>query len=177
MGIDTTRTKVLAFVLGSAWAGVAGGLHGHFIQGLYPNDFTFLQSIDVVVVVVLGGTGSLTGSVVTAALLRIIENVLRTFPGATTVLYLFVCGSAWAAWPPFAGRRRAWALRFGTSLIGLTLLVVAGSDWMHTRIVFLRGVLYALLLILLMLNRPQGLLGKSELSVTGVWRRLRRATT
>jgi branched-chain amino acid transport system permease protein len=164
MGIDTTRTKVLAFVIGSAWAGIAGGLHGHFIQGLYPNDFTFLQSIDVVVVVVLGGSGSLTGSVVTAALLRIVENVLRTLPGAATVLYLFVCLGAWAAWGRFRGRRWRWVLQFGALVVALTVLFVFGDDWMRGRIAFLRGVLYALLLVLLMLNRPQGLLGKTELS-------------
>jgi branched-chain amino acid transport system permease protein len=164
MGIDTTRTKVLAFVIGSAWAGIAGGLHGHFIQGLYPNDFTFLQSIDAVVVVVLGGAGSLTGSIVTAALLRIVENVLRTLPGAATVLYLFVFLGAWAAWGRSAGRRGRWALQFACITLALTLLLVLGDDWMRSRIAFLRGVLYALLLVLLMLNRPQGLLGKSEVS-------------
>ena len=175
MGINTTRTKVLAFVIGSAWAGIAGGLHGHFIQGLYPNDFTFLQSIDVVVVVVLGGTGSLTGSVVTAALLRIVENVLRTLPGASAVLYLFILGGAWASWSKFEGRRRAWVIQFGSFIIGLTILLVLANSWMVARIAFLRGVLYALLLILLMLNRPQGLLGKSELSFAGLRRRLSRA--
>lgn len=175
MGIDTTRTKVLAFVIGSAWAGIAGGLHGHFIQGLYPNDFTFLQSIDVVVVVVLGGTGSLTGSVVTAALLRIVENVLRTLPGASAVLYLVILGGAWASWSKFEGRRRAWVIQFGSFLVGLTILLVLANSWMVARIAFLRGVLYALLLILLMLNRPQGLLGKSELSWSGLRRRLSRA--
>ena len=174
MGIDTTRTKVLAFVIGSAWAGIAGGLHGHFIQGLYPNDFTFLQSIDVVVVVVLGGSGSLTGSVVTAALLRIVENVLRTLPGAMTVLYLFVVLGAWAAWGRNRGRRLRWAVQFGAITVALTLLFVFGDDWMRGRIAFLRGVLYALLLVLLMLNRPQGLLGKSEFSLD--WLRRRRRT-
>jgi branched-chain amino acid transport system permease protein len=175
VGIDTTRTKVLAFVIGSAWAGIAGGLHGHFIQGLYPNDFTFLQSIDVVVVVVLGGSGSLTGSIVTAALLRIVENVLRTLPGAATVLYLFVLLGAWASWGRFHGRRRRWVLQFAAIGLALTALLVFGDDWMRSRIAFLRGVLYALLLVLLMLNRPQGLLGKSELSLAGLWRRRARA--
>jgi len=174
MGIDTTRTKVMAFVIGSAWAGIAGGLHGHFIQGLYPNDFTFLQSIDVVVVVVLGGSGSITGSVVTAALLRIIENVLRTLPGAAVVFYAFLVAGAFLARPHYVGRRRAWLLRFGAYAVALTLLLLLGSDWMRTRIAFLRGAMYALLLILLMLNRPQGLLGKSEISWSGARRWLAR---
>jgi len=175
MGIDTTRTKVLAFVIGSAWAGIAGGLHGHFIQGLYPNDFTFLQSIDIVVVVVLGGTGSITGSVVTAGLLRIIENVLRTLPGAATVLYLFVLGGAAAAYARFRARRLLWVVQFGGCAVVLTVLLIVAHDWIQMRIAFLRGVLYALLLILLMLNRPQGLLGKSELSFAGLRRRFSRA--
>jgi len=170
MGIDTTRTKVLAFVIGSAWAGVAGGLHGHFIQGLYPNDFTFLQSIDVVVVVVLGGSGSITGSVVTAALLRIVENVLRTLPGAAVVFYAFLVGGALFARPRYRGRTRALLLRFGSYALALTLLLLLASDWMRMRIAFLRGAMYALLLILLMLNRPQGLLGKTEISWTAARR-------
>jgi branched-chain amino acid transport system permease protein len=175
MGIDTTRTKVLAFVVGSAWAGVAGGLHGHFIQGLYPNDFTFLQSIDVVVVVVLGGSGSITGSVVTAALLRIVENVLRTLPGAAAVFYLFILMGAAFAWPRFRGRRTAYVLRFASYAVALTLVLLLADDWLRTRIAFVRGALYAVLLVLLMLNRPQGLLGKSEIRWAGIrpfWQRL-----
>jgi len=174
MGVDTTRTKVLAFVIGSAWAGLAGGLHGHFIQGLYPNDFTFLQSIDVVVVVVLGGNGSLTGSVVTAALLRIVENVLRTLPGAATVFYLFIVGGAALSWSKSKARRGAFFLKFAVYLIGLTLMLVFMHDWLQSRIAFLRGALYAFILIVLMLNRPQGLLGRHELDFGGLLRRLRR---
>jgi branched-chain amino acid transport system permease protein len=181
MGIDTTRTKVLAFVLGSAWAGVAGGLHGHFIQGLYPNDYTFLQSVDVVVVVVLGGGGSITGSVITAALLRIIENVLRTLPGAAVVFYGLIAVGAALSYPKYRDRPRALVLRFGSYALVLTLLLLLAGDWMRMRIAFLRGALYALLLILLMLNRPQGLLGQSELSWAGLRRvlrpRLRRPAT
>jgi branched-chain amino acid transport system permease protein len=175
MGIDTTRTKVLAFVIGSAWAGLAGGLHGHFIQGLYPNDFTFLQSIDVVVVVVLGGNGSLTGSVVTAALLRIVENVLRTLPGAATVFYLFIGAGAALSWKKHQGHRGAFLLKFAAYLLALTLALIFLHDWLQSRIAFLRGALYAFILIVLMLNRPQGLLGRHELNFGKLLRRKRRA--
>jgi branched-chain amino acid transport system permease protein len=174
MGINTTAVKVLAFVIGSAWAGVAGGLHGHFIQGLYPNDFTFLQSIDVVVVVVLGGIGSITGSVVTAALLRVVENVLRSLTGAAVVFYLFVLIGAVLSYPRLARRRGLFAVQFGGYLLLLTLALVFASDWLSERIAFLRGALYALLLILLMLNRPQGLLGKSEIGLGPLQRWLAR---
>ena len=174
MGVDTTRTKVLAFVIGSAWAGLAGGLHGHFIQGLYPNDFTFLQSIDVVVVVVLGGNGSLTGSVVTAAVLRIVENVLRTLPGAATVFYLFILGGAALSWSKSRARRGVFLVRFAVNLVGLTLVLIFMHDWLESRIAFLRGALYAFILIMLMLNRPQGLLGRQELDFGRLLRRLRR---
>jgi len=175
MGVDTTRTKVLAFVIGSAWAGLAGGLHGHFIQGLYPNDFTFLQSIDVVVVVVLGGNGSLTGSVVTAAVLRIVENVLRTLPGAATVFYLFILGGAALSWSKSRARRGVFLVKFAVNLVGLTLVLIFMHDWLESRIAFLRGALYAFILIMLMLNRPQGLLGRQELDFGRLLRRLRRA--
>ena len=61
MGIDTTRYKILAFVVGAFWAGVAGGLLAHFIGYIHTNSFSFLRSVEIVVMVVLGGTGSITG--------------------------------------------------------------------------------------------------------------------
>ena len=171
IGINTTRYKVLAFVISSAWAGIAGGLHGHFMQGLYPNDFTFLQSIEVVVIVVLGGMGSITGCAVTAALLKILENVLRSLTGTAVVFYLFIFIGAVLSYRRFRERRVRFVLQFAAYTVALTLLLVFARDWLTANIAFLRGVFYALLLILLMLTRPQGLLGKAELSAA-TWRRL-----
>jgi branched-chain amino acid transport system permease protein len=120
MGIDTTRYKVLAFVISAALAGVAGGLSGQlFANPLNPQNLNFVKSIEVIVMIVLGGIGSITGAVVGATTLTILPEALRSldqqFPG-------------------------------------------------------LRMVIYALLLILLMIFRPQGLLGRREFS----WRWLKK---
>ena len=69
MGVDTTHYKVLAFVIGSFFAGVAGGLFGHYMAYLNPSMFTFILSFELIVMVVLGGMGSVSGSVLAAVLL------------------------------------------------------------------------------------------------------------
>ena len=63
MGINTTKYKVLAFVIGAFFAGVAGGLYAHFKQFIHPEGFNFLRSFDIVVMVILGGMGSTAGGV------------------------------------------------------------------------------------------------------------------
>ena len=65
LGIPTTRYKVTAFVIGAFFAGVAGALFAHYLY-LHTNSFTFMKSIEVVIMVVLGGMGSLTGSILGA---------------------------------------------------------------------------------------------------------------
>ena len=77
LGVDTTRYKVLAFVIGSFFAGVAGGLFAHYLSYLNPNSFTFLKSIEVIAMVVLGGMGSVSGSVLAAIVLTLLPEVLR----------------------------------------------------------------------------------------------------
>jgi len=120
MGVDTTRYKVLAFVISAALAGVAGGLSGQlFANPLNPQNLNFVKSIEVIVMIVLGGIGSITGAVFGATTLTILPEALRTFD------------------QQFPG---------------------------------LRMVLYALLLILLMIFRPQGLFGRRELGWS--WLRL-----
>ena len=110
LGVDTTQYKVLAFVLGAFFAGVAGGLFAHFLSYLNPSTFQFTKSIEIIAMVVLGGMGSISGSVLAAIVLTLLPEVLRT----------------------------------------------AGA---------LRMVVYALMLIILMIVRPQGLLGTAELSL------------
>ena len=66
MGIDTTRYKTLAFTIGAFWAGLAGGLLAHFIGYIHTNSFTFLRSVEIVAMVVLGGLGSITGAILSA---------------------------------------------------------------------------------------------------------------
>ncbi|MEO8604063.1 MAG: branched-chain amino acid ABC transporter permease [bacterium] len=87
MGIDTTRYKILAFTVGAFWAGLAGGLLAHFIGYLHTNSFTFLRSVEIVVMVVLGGLGSLTGCALAAAILTILPELLRFGAEYRMVIY------------------------------------------------------------------------------------------
>ena len=63
MGIDTFRYKMAGFVMGCAFAGVAGGLYAHLYTFLHPSNFDFFKSIDILVIVVLGGLGNMSGTV------------------------------------------------------------------------------------------------------------------
>jgi len=118
LGVDTTSYKVLAFVLGAFFAGVAGGLFAHFLSYLNPNSFTFIKSIEVIAMVVLGGMGSISGSVLAAIILTLLPEVLRPVKQY-------------------------------------------------------RMVIYSLMLIVLMITRPQGLLGTRELRLPAWLRRPR----
>ena len=79
MGVNTTRTKVISFVISSAIAGVAGGLFAHYLMYIHTNSFTFLKSIEIIIMIVLGGMGSITGSVVGAVLYIALTEGLRAF--------------------------------------------------------------------------------------------------
>ena len=120
LGVNTTAYKVLAFVIGAFFAGVAGGLFAHYLSYLNPNSFTFIKSIEVIAMVVLGGMGSVTGSVTAAILLTVLPEVLRPVKD-------------------------------------------------------LRMVIYSLMLIVLMITRPQGLFGDREVSFRRLFRRGRAA--
>jgi branched-chain amino acid transport system permease protein len=87
MGVDTTGYKVRAFVISSAFAGLAGGLLVHLIQLCTPRSFTFVKSIEVVAMVVLGGMGSVTGSVVAALTLTFALEALRGVQQYRMVMY------------------------------------------------------------------------------------------
>jgi branched-chain amino acid transport system permease protein len=87
LGVDTTRYKVIAFVIGSFFAGIAGGLFAHYNAYLHPNSFTFLKSIEIIAMVVLGGLGSITGSVLAAILLTVLPEALRSAQELRMVLY------------------------------------------------------------------------------------------
>ncbi len=121
MGINTTKYKVLAFVLGAFFAGIAGGLYAHFKQFIHPEGFNFMKSVDVVVMVILGGMGSTAGVCIAAALLTILPELLR-----------------------YVSR------------------IEALPEWLR-HIAENRMILYSLLLIVLMLTRPQGLFGAVNL--------------
>jgi branched-chain amino acid transport system permease protein len=124
MGISTTRYKVLAFVISAALAGVAGGLSGQlFANPLNPQNLNFVRSIEIIVMIVIGGIGSISGAVFGATVVTVLPEALRTldqqFPG-------------------------------------------------------LRMVVYALLLVLTMIFRPQGLFGRREIGFA--WLRRRNTT-
>jgi branched-chain amino acid transport system permease protein len=120
VGVHTTRYKVLAFVVSAALAGVAGGLSGQlFANPLNPQNLNFVKSIEIIVMIVLGGIGSITGAVVGASVITVMPEALR------------------------------------------------GVD---QQLPGLRMVVYALVLILFMIFRPQGLFGRREFG----WAWLRR---
>lgn len=87
MGINTTFYKVFAFAVGAFFAGLAGGLFSHVMGYIAPKNFDFMRSIEILVMVVLGGLGSITGSVVATIVLTILPEVLRRFSEYRMVLY------------------------------------------------------------------------------------------
>ncbi|MDZ4743891.1 MAG: branched-chain amino acid ABC transporter permease [Verrucomicrobiota bacterium] len=117
IGIDPTRYKVAAFIVGAFFAGVGGALFAHqSISGyINPTSFGFVKSFEIIVMIVLGGLGSITGAILGAVVLTILPELLRS-----------------------------------------------GSQY--------RIVIYALMLIILMLLRPQGLFGRHELSLLEIKR-------
>ena len=118
VGINTTRYKVTAFVLGAFFAGVAGGLYAHSTTYINPSGFDFQRSIEIVIMVILGGMGSTVGVAFAAILLTLLLEYLR---------------------------------------------FVAGYEWLPElvrRIAQNRVIIYSLVLIALMLLRPQGLFGR-----------------
>lgn len=116
-GVNTTYYKTLAFVASAFFAGVAGGLYAGCIGVMAPAKFGFMKSIEILVMVVLGGMGSMLGSVISATVLTILPEALR-----------------------------------------------AVSDY--------RMVVYAVVLILVMIFRPEGLLGDYDFSMSRVIERI-----
>jgi branched-chain amino acid transport system ATP-binding protein len=78
VGVPTTRYKVAAFVIGAALAGFAGGLVAHHKSLINPESFRFMRSIEIVAMVILGGQGSITGSILAAIALTLLPEFLRT---------------------------------------------------------------------------------------------------
>lgn len=87
MGIDTTKYKVMAFTLGAAFAGTAGVLFAHYFYIAHPASFTFMRSFDILTMVVLGGLGSMTGSITGAILLTFISAYLAEYPEWRMIIY------------------------------------------------------------------------------------------
>ena len=87
MGIDVVRFKVLAFMLGSAGAGLAGSLYAHFLTFIMPVNFSFGQSIVILSMVVFGGIGTLRGPIVGAIVLGALPEISRPAMEYRTLLY------------------------------------------------------------------------------------------
>jgi branched-chain amino acid transport system permease protein len=87
MGLNPVRYKVTAFVVGAFFAGLAGGLFAHLKQAINPEGFNFMRSVDVVVMVILGGMGNTAGVVAAAVLLTVLPELLRGFSEYRMILY------------------------------------------------------------------------------------------
>lgn len=92
-GINTTYYKLLAFVMAAFFAGVAGGLYAHHIGVLDPGKFNFNYSVEILIMVVLGGMGSITGSVIAAVVLTLLPEALRGFSEYRMLIYsvILIC--------------------------------------------------------------------------------------
>jgi len=90
MGINTTYYKVVAFGIGAFFAGIAGALYSHNFYIILPSSFGFLKSFDILIFVVLGGLGSLSGSVLAAILLTVVTTYLADYPDTRMIIYSVV---------------------------------------------------------------------------------------
>ena len=123
MGIDVFGMKVLSFTISSFLAGIAGGLLAHYLTTIDPKQFIFLKTFDILLIVVLGGVGSITGSVVAAIVVTVAMEALRFLDGPLNLGFMITNG-------------------------------VPG----------LRMVFFSALLMVVVIYRQQGLMGKSEFS-------------
>ncbi|HTQ36379.1 MAG TPA: branched-chain amino acid ABC transporter permease [Steroidobacteraceae bacterium] len=87
MGINATRYKITAFLVGAFFAGLAGGVYAHFKQYIAPQGFGFDRSIEIVVMVILGGMGNTPGVIAAAILLTVLGESLRSFGDYRMILY------------------------------------------------------------------------------------------
>ena len=90
MGVNVTKYKMMAFVTAAVLAGMAGALYGLNSSTVVPTQFTFNQSINVLVFVVLGGLGNILGSVISATLLTVLPEMLRAFADYRMLVYAVV---------------------------------------------------------------------------------------
>lgn len=112
LGKNISKYKLLVFIIGAFFAGIAGSLYAHYITFIDPSSFTVMESITILLMVIFGGMGSISGSVVGAVILVVFPELLR--------------------------------------FLGMPSSIAAP----------LRQMIYGLLLIVLMLKRPQGIMGK-----------------
>lgn len=180
MGVNVTKTKVTAFVLGSAFAGAAGAILAHHEGYISPPMFTMDVSFIILTMVVLGGTGSITGSAIAAAALYYLPERLRDVdPISGNILLGYVLGVVLAV---YLIKRLAdhyhgpiWnrvALNIGAIAAGVVAFFVVGFASHGIAVLAnakfqasnLRMVIFAATLIVLMLIRPQGIFAHHEFS-------------
>lgn len=181
MGVNTIRLKVLAFVIGSAFAGAAGALYAHRTGFVIPDEFKMDGSILILTMVIFGGSGSITGSIFAGIVLFYIPELLRDLHN---VSFSGVIGTIFAVIFAVSILRRIALNYFGEKKIrfGLYAATLAGAVLLELLIKFfldfipkikahppvegsgLRLVILASTLIIMMLFRPQGVFAHHEFS-------------
>jgi branched-chain amino acid transport system permease protein len=133
MGINTVTTKLLAFAIGASFSGFAGAYYGASFDLVSPDDFLFIVSITVLVMVVLGGMGNISGVIVGALVIYFVLNTLL---------------------PQLASATEALA-----NTLGLASLTRQNGDWpgLYAEVQRMQFLIFGLVLVLIMLLRPQGL--------------------
>jgi branched-chain amino acid transport system permease protein len=113
MGINATKYKIIAFVIGAFFAGIAGGIYGHFKFSIDPKGFDFIKSIEIVVMVILGGMGNTIGVIIAAVLLTLLPEFLRSMAEYRMMIYSLLLIVLMLTRPQglFTLRRRALAER------------------------------------------------------------------
>lgn len=89
-GINVTYYKVLTFAISALFAGVAGAIYAHYMTAMVPTTFNFMYSAEFLTMVILGGTGSLTGSIIGAGILSVLPELLRDFQSYRMLMYSIV---------------------------------------------------------------------------------------
>lgn len=89
-GINTTYYKILAFVIAAFFAGIAGGIYAHYMGIIEPKTFSYNKSIEILVMVVLGGMGSIKGAILAAIALTVLPELLRSASMYRTLIYSIV---------------------------------------------------------------------------------------
>ena len=87
LGLDVSRYKLIAFALGTALAGLAGGLYAHHVRFIYPDSFAFVESITLLAMVVVGGNGSIWGGMLASALLSVLPQWFQFIDDYKLLLY------------------------------------------------------------------------------------------
>ncbi len=90
MGVNTSYYKVLVFSIGALFAGIAGALYANYFYFIKPDSFGFMKSVDILVIVVLGGLGSIKGSIISAIVLSLVSLSLQGIPELRMVIYAVI---------------------------------------------------------------------------------------